>query len=1264
LSASLTATPDGALPFAAFLDDLRRRGLAIGVRESALFYRLLARFEGDLTSELRDAIAALLARNQAEVALIRRVFDDSFTAEPPPPLPPVPPVRSRWPWIAGLLAAAALTIAAWASVHHVRPDVPPPPANSQPPPRLPPASGNVSPQPPLPEPVTVEVPRLSWDLVRSPWPYLVWLGSAGAVLLALAAVRRSRGRGTAMRSELRSRMAAVPGPQHFPIAVPPYRGLGADALDRHLDIDRSVRSTVRHGRPVLVFGDRPPASALIVLEDVGPEMRPWRRKVAAFVTGLEQRGVPIERWTFDTHAVTVSSRAHGAPVPLAALTGAAEGALLVVVSTGMGVLGEQRALNRWVRELAAFPARVWLNPIADETRWRGGLARAPMPVLPLAGPSLAHAARVLGADVPEAALRTPASAPAPADAVDQVRQLAALLPIADPDLLMWLRESFLSDVPEQAVLDVLEGQATWGGRRLTWQPGERAAALARMRRGHPGRELQVRRRLVELFDDNEPPAGTAAHLRWRLARAEQAAFLTPDDTAAARRELAALAASPLGEETDHVLAFLAAGPAGSGAGRGVMPSAASHHAMRSIRAGARRERRRAVRPAGHGLRRTDLLRAVVAGALVVGAVSLQRDRMIRLPNAENAYELALDAGPPAWLLHRGQPPRGAGGIQIQDVLGNTEAGSPARAQAPGEGDPAVVARPKMSGAPLRGRVLVDGETIADDFGFFTGSFLFVEGGRGHWYQLQARLPSGGWALSNQLLVPLPETRPAPRPTTGTLVVHLFGPDRLPEPNAITVDGNPQSTGAKIVVTAGDHEVSAKLPDFDPGTMQVTVPAGEAQVLEMVLRPRQAAPGTRRGPCARGQGGQIFRVSSSSCPKISPSRPSYALIAKSEKALGYECTEIFDCEELVRVLALSIPPSVAPRDVLVNGKPWDGALLAAGPGDEITIELQDPRYEFKQTFTITAGQRTLEVKAAPTFGLLVVERPVKSSADYKLRPEMQEVVRLRDQPAPSGGLTRTYRGRAGSYEVFHSAGSSTATVEVGKTAQIAIGPAAAPGPDGTTPHPGVSPAEATAWVNAHNQFRARHCASPLRWSDKLAEVAQHRADELRVSGCGAVVGIGTVGENVETGFLLHDPESVVASWYDEIARYHFPDGESSIGAGSFTQVVWRSTTQVGCGHSQCSGKDIFVCAYSPGGNQDRQYRDNVLPVDCDPARPTSPAIQQPLPVVVPQPLSHQPPAQSQQPPAAQPSRSLDDNAQQPANKDRKASDHKDVKAPKK
>lgn len=143
-----------------------------------------------------------------------------------------------------------------------------------------------------------------------------------------------------------------------------------------------------------------------------------------------------------------------------------------------------------------------------------------------------------------------------------------------------------------------------------------------------------------------------------------------------------------------------------------------------------------------------------------------------------------------------------------------------------------------------------------------------------------------------------------------------------------------------------------------------------------------------------------------------------------------------------------------------------------------------------------------------------------------------------------------------------------------------------------------PAEAQAFVDAHNRVRAQHCAKPLAWSDKLAQIAQRWANALRDKGCAFGHSGGSTGENLAAGTSgTLDAESVVKMWYDEVASYKFPNGGFSMQTGHFTQVVWRGTTAVGCGRSRCKGMDIFVCEYDPPGNWEGQYRENVLPRSC-------------------------------------------------------------------
>src|SRR5882757_7118978 len=79
-----------------------------------------------------------------------------------------------------------------------------------------------------------------------------------------------------------------------------------------------------------------------------------------------------------------------------------------------------------------------------------------------------------------------------------------------------------------------------------------------------------------------------------------------------------------------------------------------------------------------------------------------------------------------------------------------------------------------------------------------------------------------------------------------------------------------------------------------------------------------------------------------------------------------------------------------------------------------------------------------------------------------------------------------------------------------------------------------PAGAQAFVDAHNRVRAQHCAKPLAWSDKLAQIAQRWANALRDKGCAFAHSNGSTGENLAAGTSgTLDPEAVVKMWYDEV-----------------------------------------------------------------------------------------------------------------------------------
>ena len=144
---------------------------------------------------------------------------------------------------------------------------------------------------------------------------------------------------------------------------------------------------------------------------------------------------------------------------------------------------------------------------------------------------------------------------------------------------------------------------------------------------------------------------------------------------------------------------------------------------------------------------------------------------------------------------------------------------------------------------------------------------------------------------------------------------------------------------------------------------------------------------------------------------------------------------------------------------------------------------------------------------------------------------------------------------------------------------------------------LSPDAATL-LAAHNAARATYCAAPLQWSPKIAAVAQRWADHLAANNCSFGHSQTNYGENLAAGTIGYvDAKAAVAMWSDEAKLYDFRHQGFSMTTGHFTQLVWKGTTEVGCGTSQCGGNQIWVCNYDPAGNVEGEYESNVSPPGC-------------------------------------------------------------------
>ena len=137
--------------------------------------------------------------------------------------------------------------------------------------------------------------------------------------------------------------------------------------------------------------------------------------------------------------------------------------------------------------------------------------------------------------------------------------------------------------------------------------------------------------------------------------------------------------------------------------------------------------------------------------------------------------------------------------------------------------------------------------------------------------------------------------------------------------------------------------------------------------------------------------------------------------------------------------------------------------------------------------------------------------------------------------------------------------------------------------------------ASAVLAVHNSERAAAGAQPLCWNGELAQHAAEYAQQLARTGelvHAPRQGRGVERENLSEGNSWWTTGQMLNNWVREKRNFHagiFPNvctGDWSQCA-HYTQMIWPTTTDVGCGEASGSGHKWLVCRYSPGGNRDGQ-----------------------------------------------------------------------------
>ncbi len=152
----------------------------------------------------------------------------------------------------------------------------------------------------------------------------------------------------------------------------------------------------------------------------------------------------------------------------------------------------------------------------------------------------------------------------------------------------------------------------------------------------------------------------------------------------------------------------------------------------------------------------------------------------------------------------------------------------------------------------------------------------------------------------------------------------------------------------------------------------------------------------------------------------------------------------------------------------------------------------------------------------------------------------------------------------------------------------------PGPGGATGLTGEMP----AILVAHNQARSTVSAAlpPMTWSEQIAGSAQSVANDLAARGCQLEHSSTSYGENLYWSSGKSSVTGVVDAWESESKCYtygRYPDicnlNNGCLACGHYTQVIWRDSTQLGCGMATCDGgAEVWVCHYHPRGNVNGQY----------------------------------------------------------------------------
>ena len=142
------------------------------------------------------------------------------------------------------------------------------------------------------------------------------------------------------------------------------------------------------------------------------------------------------------------------------------------------------------------------------------------------------------------------------------------------------------------------------------------------------------------------------------------------------------------------------------------------------------------------------------------------------------------------------------------------------------------------------------------------------------------------------------------------------------------------------------------------------------------------------------------------------------------------------------------------------------------------------------------------------------------------------------------------------------------------------------------------------LNVHNILRSTHETQELNLNNKLNEMAQTFAEKCAASSDGEICCLDLykndengeyemIGHNIAVIKNNNNVLEICQKWYNEKYNYNFDSNKYIDKTGHFTQMIWKSTTDIGIGYKESQdGIKYFIVYYYPAGNIFNKFKENV------------------------------------------------------------------------